>query len=357
MEAIAEIRTRTIIQSKVSEADLNNPGFGKYMSDHMFMCKYENSEWQTPSILPFGDIQISPAALALHYGQSVFEGMKAFRMDDGSINIFRLDKHWERLNISLERMCMPTIPKDLFTDALYQLIDLDRSWVPAAKDTALYIRPFVFATESKMGVKISEKYNFMIITGPVSLIYPQPIKVKVERNYVRAVKGGTGYAKCAGNYGASFYPTQEAKKQGYDQVLWTDGITHEYIEESGTMNVMFVLGNKIITPALSDSILDGVTRDALLQLAGEMGLEVEERPVSVKEIQLAFFNKTITEAFGAGTAAVVAPIATIGIDDIDHHLPPYSDKSIMFSLKTKLENVRKGIEPDQHRWNSIIQHS
>jgi branched-chain amino acid aminotransferase len=249
---------------------------------------------------------------------------------------------------------MPSISKELFTDALHQLIDLDKNWVPSSKDTALYIRPFVFATEPKMGVKVSEEYTFIIITGPVSLIYPQPIKVKVERDYVRAVKGGTGYAKCAGNYGAAFYPTQEARNQGYDQVLWTDAIEHEYIEESGTMNVMFVIDGKLITPALSDSILDGITRDSLIELTSEMNIQFEERRVSVEELKLSFLNKTITEVFGAGTAAVVAPIETIGIDNRDYHLPTYTKNNIMFKLKDKLENLRTGVGIDVHRWNYII---
>ena len=251
-------------------------------------------------------------------------------------------------------MCMPSIPEELFSDALHQLIDLDRNWVPAAKDTALYLRPFVFASEAKLGVKVSDEYTFMILTGPVSLIYPQPIKVKVEREYIRAAKGGTGYAKCCGNYGAAFYPTQKARTEGYDQVLWTDASEHRYIEESGTMNVMFVVEDKLITPSLSDSILDGVTRDSLLTLAQDMGLTIEERRISVDELQLAFLNKTITEAFGAGTAAVVAPIAAIGIDGRDHHLPVYTENNIMFKLKHKLESIRTGIERDVYGWNDIV---
>lgn len=354
METVAGIQTKFTSHSALAATDLANPGFGKYMSDHMFVCRYADGEWRSPHIIPFGDIHISPAALALHYGQSVFEGMKAFRMEDGRINIFRLHKHWERLNISLQRMCMPPVPKELFSEALHQLVDVDRNWVPAAKDTALYIRPFVFASEPKMGVKVSDEYTFIVITGPVSLIYPHAIRVKVERQYVRAVKGGTGYAKCAGNYGASFFPTQEARKEGYDQVLWTDGIEHEYIEESGTMNVMFVIENKLITPALSDSILDGVTRDSLLALASEMGLDIQERRIGVEELKFAFLNKTITEAFGAGTAAVVAPIATIGIDGRDHHLPAYTTANIMFRLKQKLEALRTGSAKDSHGWNYIV---
>lgn len=354
MEAVASIRVKPTLHSGLAEADLNNPGFGRYMSDHMFVCKYVNGEWTQGHIVPFGDIAISPAALALHYGQSVFEGMKAFRMANGRINIFRIDRHGERLNNSLHRMCMPAVPASLFTDALQQLVKLDSNWVPGAPDTALYIRPFVFASEAKIGVKVSDEYTFMVITGPVSLIYPSPIRVKVEREFIRAAKGGTGYAKCCGNYGASFYPTQKAREEGYDQVLWTDAFDHRYIEESGTMNVMFVIEDKLVTPALSDSILDGVTRDSLIVLAGEMGLSVEERKISVDELKLAFLNKTITEAFGAGTAAVVAPIATIGIDGHDFQLPSYTQNNIMFKLKAKLEDIRSGKSRDAYAWNFVV---
>lgn len=354
METVTTIHTKLRSRSGLEAADLENPGFGNYMSDHMFMCRYSRGEWRQPQLLPYGDILLSPATLALHYGQSVFEGMKAFRMQDGRVNIFRIDKHWQRLNASLERMCMPAIPETLFRESLHKLVELDSGWVPGATDTALYLRPFVFASEAKMGVKVSDEYVFMVITGPVSMIYPAPIKVKVERRYIRAAAGGTGYAKCCGNYGASFYPTSKAKEEGYDQVLWTDAERHNYIEESGTMNVMFVIENKLITPALSDSILDGVTRDSLLVLAEEMGLTIEERKVSVEELEFAFLNRTITEAFGAGTAAVVAPIATIGIDGRDHHLPAYTTANVMFKLKAKLDAIRNGSERDRYRWNYVV---
>lgn len=354
METVTSIHTKLSSRSGLVSADLENPGFGNYMSDHMYMCRYSKGEWRQAQLLPYGDILLSPATLALHYGQSVFEGMKAFRMQDGRANIFRVDKHWQRLNASLERMCMPLIPETLFKEALHRLVELDRGWVPQASDTALYIRPFVFASEAKMGVKVSDEYVFMVITGPVSLIYPGPIKVKVERNYIRAAAGGTGYAKCCGNYGGSFYPTSKAREEGYDQVLWTDAAGHNYIEESGTMNVMFVIGDKLITPSLSDSILDGVTRDSLLVLAAEMGFTIEERRISVEELQFAFLNRTITEAFGAGTAAVVAPIATVGIDGRDHHLPAYTPANVMFKLKDRLDAIRSGRERDRHGWNYIV---
>lgn len=355
METILDIPVRKTLHSRLGEVNWKQAEFGKYVSDHMFICQYKDGNWQEPRIEPFADISLSPTALALHYGQSVFEGMKAFRMEDGHVNIFRMERHHERLNRSLDRMCMPSIPYELFEAALTRLVQLDAAWVPEGGDVALYLRPFVFASEARFGVKISEEYTFMIVTGPVPTLYQKPIRVKVERKYIRAARGGTGFAKCCGNYGAAFYPTKKAREEGYDQVLWTDAQEHEYIEESGTMNLMFVIDGKLVTPPLSDSILDGVTRDSLLQLAADLGMETEERPVPVKEIITAFQEGRITEAFGAGTAAVIAPIAVIGIDGKDYELPPYHKNSLMNRLKTSLESIRTGASADLHGWNMKIE--
>jgi branched-chain amino acid aminotransferase len=354
METILEIPVTQTTHSKLGEVNWEKAEFGKHVSDHMFTCTYKNGEWQDPEIIPFQDIALSPTTLALHYGQSVFEGMKAFRMKDDKVNIFRMERHHERLNRSLVRMCMPVIPVELFSAAITELVDLDKGWVPSGEDHALYIRPFVFASEARFGVKVSEEYKFIIVTGPVATLYQKPIKVKVERQYIRAAKGGTGYAKCSGNYGASFYPTQKAREEGFDQVMWTDAYQHEFIEESGTMNLMFVINGKLITPPVSDSILDGITRDSLLQLAESIGLETEERPISITEIRAAIKNKQLTEAFGAGTAAVVAPIAAIGIDKEIFELPAYHENSIMFRLKKELESIRTGMKSDEDEWNWVI---
>ena len=237
---------------------------------------------------------------------------------------------------------------------LLQLIRLDKAWVPSAQGSALYIRPFVFASESRFGVKVSDEYRFIIFTGPVPSLYANPIKVKVETQYIRAARGGTGSAKCGGNYGASFLPTQIARSEGYDQVLWTDSKENKYIEESGMMNVMFVINNTLVTPPLSDSILDGVTRDSLLTLASDLGFKTEERQISIDELKTAFKNGTITEAFGAGTAAVVAPISVICIDDIDYSLPLYNANNVMFQIKKKLDDIRFGIAEDIYNWNCIV---
>lgn len=354
METALSIPVKRAAGTRLNEVNFEQLEFGKYIADHMFVCDYKNGEWQSPQVVPYADMLLSPATLALHYGQTVFEGMKAFRMQDGRINIFRLQKHYDRFVKSLERMCMAVPPEELFTDALTSLIQTDKAWVPTKAGDALYIRPFIFASEARFGVKVSDEYKFIIFTGPVPALFAKPIKVKVETNYVRAAKGGTGFAKCGGNYGGAFYPTQLAKKEGYDQVLWTNGEEDALIEESGMMNALFVINNKIVTAPLSDAILDGVTRDSLLTIAANRGIDVEERPLSVKELRHAFEHNDITEAFGAGTAAVVAPIGTINIGGTDYQLPAYNANSLHTQLKAKLDAVRLGTDEDQYGWNTII---
>ena len=354
METLTGIPVKRIYRSRMMEVDFSNLEFGKYVSDHMLVCDYRDGQWQSPAIVPYANLSLSPAALGLHYGQTVFEGMKAFRMHDGRINIFRVDRHYERFVRSLDRMCMAVPSKELFTEGLQQLVSLDKGWVPKQPGSSLYIRPFVFASEARFGVKVSEEYRFVIITGPVPELYAHPIKVKVETRYVRAAKGGTGFAKCGGNYGGAYYPTQEARKEGYDQVLWTDAIERKFIEESGMMNVMFVINDELVTPPLSDSILDGITRDSLLTIARDLGYRVVERPVAVEELKQAFHNETLKEAFGAGTAAVVAPIGTIGIDAVDHQLPAYHPDSLLYRIKTRLQDIRVGMAADRYGWNTVV---
>jgi branched-chain amino acid aminotransferase len=354
MEVLSAIPVKRVQRSALLDADFSNLDFGRYVSDHMLVCDYNHGEWQSPVIVPYTNLSLSPSTLALHYGQTVFEGMKAFAMENGQVNIFRMERHYERFCRSLDRMCMAIPPKEIFVEGLAQLVDTDRAWVPKQKGAALYLRPFVFASEARFGVKISEQYRFIIFTGPVPELYSNPIKVKVETYYVRASKGGTGFAKCGGNYGASYYPTKLAREEGYDQVLWTDSRENKFIEESGMMNVMFVINNKIVTPPLSDSILDGVTRDSLLQLAGRMGYETEERRISIDELKQSFLDHSLTEAFGAGTAAVVAPIKTINIEGEEYHLPAYTDNTIHVNIKNKLNAIRNGSEEDTDNWNYVV---
>ena len=258
--------------STLSEVNFNELYFGKHMSDHMLLARYKNGAWQEPSIVPFGPIPMMPTILALHYGQSVFEGMKAFKMADGNISIFRIKKHFDRLQRTLARMCMPPLSFELFEESIKALVVVDKGWVPEKDGSSLYIRPLIYATEEKFGVKISEEYLMIIMTGPVPPFYPKPLRVKIEDRYGRASTGGTGAAKCAGNYGGAFFATQLAKESGFDQVLWTDLSEDLNIEESGTMNVFFLIDGKLITPPLSETILEGVTRDSIIIMAREMGI-------------------------------------------------------------------------------------
>jgi branched-chain amino acid aminotransferase len=327
--------------------------FGKIPTEHMFIAAYADGAWRNARIEPFADLTLSPLALCLHYGQTVFEGMKAFRMDDGRINIFRPEKHYERFVKSLARMCMPEISYDLFIEALDGLISLDRDWVPSDADGSLYIRPFVIATEPRVGVKVSDDYLFMVVATPAYAYYSEPLNVKLETGFSRAAEGGTGFAKCGGNYGGAFYPTQLARAEGFDQVIWTDAKTHSYIEESGTMNLMFYWNGRLLTPALSGTILDGVTRDSLLRLAAELGIPMETRPVSCLELEQALASGEKVEAFGAGTAAVIAPIRSISIDGQTYECYTGED-AVMYQLRDTLFEVRKGIRPDNYGWNHIL---
>ncbi len=322
-------------------------------SDHMFMAEYAHGEWRKARIQPYRPIPLAPFALGLHYAQSVFEGMKAYRYDDGRIAVFRMERHHQRLQRTLHRMCMPVVPFDLFKGAILSLLDVDRGWVPNGPDSAYYLRPLVFATEERMGLKSADEFAFMVMGGPFRPLFAKPLRVKVEREYSRAAPGGTGFAKCAGNYAAAMYPTQMAKEQGFDQVLWTDAFTHTHIEESGAMNVAFVIDDVVVTPPLSDNILDGVTRASVLDLAREAGYTVEERVVEVTELAEGIDSGRVTEAFGIGTAASIAPIETISIDGMDHTLK-MTDDAKMFELKRRLNAVRFGEVSDPHQWMTII---
>ena len=340
-------------QAERKVTDTKSLPFGKIPTEHMFIAEYKNGEWQNAQVVPFHDLTLSPLALCLHYGQTVFEGMKAFVMEDGHINIFRADKHYDRFIKSLNRMCMPPVPQKLFIDAIRSLVQLDADWVPKEADGSLYIRPFMIATEDRIGVKISDEYLFMVVCSPAFQYYAKPLKVKVETNFVRAAEGGTGNAKCGGNYGGAFYPTQLAREAGYDQVLWTDAIHNEFIEESGTMNAMFFIDNVLVTPQLTGTILDGVTRDSLLSIAKAKGITIEERQISYAELITAFEDGKRVEAFGAGTAAVVAPIEIIAIGHKEYKCYIEPD-AMMYQLQKDLFNIRRGLTEDVNKWNYVI---
>jgi branched-chain amino acid aminotransferase len=341
--------------SRLTEVDWDNLQLGQHPSDHMLVSDYTGGEWQTPEIRPYSAFSLPPATLALHYGQTIFEGMKAFRMEDGRVQIFRPDKHYDRFARSADRLCMPVPSWEVFREGLHRLLQLEKEWVPGQPGTALYIRPMIIATDTRLSVKISDTYKYIAFCTPAGAYFSHPTRVKVEREFVRAARGGTGFAKCGGNYGAAFYPTRKAKEEGYDQVLWTDGEEHNFIEESGMMNVMFVIDDTLVTPPLSDSILDGITRDSLLTLAVSAGIPVEERPVSVRELKRGFEKGRIKEAFGVGTAAVVSPIQAIGIDERDYMLPNVTpQRSIAHRLKEALDDIRYGKTPDPYGWNFIV---
>lgn len=340
--------------SRIHEVNFDNLEFGKHVSDHMLVADFSDQSWREPHIVPFANLSLSPASLCFHYGQTVFEGIKAFRMNDGRVNIFRLDRHYQRFLKTLDRMCMPAIPEEIFIDGITSLVELDKAWIPVKEGDSLYVRPMMIATDTRFGVKVSDQYRFIVFTGPVPALYTKPISVKVETDFSRAAKGGTGYAKCGGNYGGAFYPTMMARKQGFDQLLWTDAASNTMIEESGMMNVMFVIDDVLVTPPLSDTILDGITRESLLILATEMSIETCERKLSIEELKVAASNKLLTEAFGAGTAAVVAPIQRIRIAGEDLHLPEYSSKSICMKLQGLMSRIRRGEENDKWGWNFIV---
>jgi len=337
--------------SRISELDLQNIPFGKIYADHMFVADYEDGTWQNLSIVPFGDLGLSPATSSLHYGQSIFEGLKAFRGPDGkSVLIFRPDENAKRLNRSAKRICMPQIPEELFLKGLKELIDIDREWAPIGATASLYIRPFMFATDEYIGLKPSQKYRFIIFTGPVGSYYSEPVKVKIETHFTRAPRGGTGAAKVAGNYAGAMYPARLAQEQGYHQLIWTDGAEHRYIEEAGTMNILFVMDGKLISIPDSDSILPGITRKSLLTIAKDWGMEVEERPLEVAELVSALKEKRITEAFGAGTAATVAHISLIGHEGVNYELPPIEAREVSNKLKKELQGIQRGLIADRHSW-------
>lgn len=320
----SEIKISRVKESKVTQVDLDNVTMGFNFTDHMFICDYTNGEWHNPRIEPLELIPTHPAAMALHYGQAIFEGMKATLGKEGTPLLFRPDENAKRMNFSADRMGMPLFPEDLFVEALKQFTALEKEWIPTKTGSALYLRPFMYADEPFIGMRAATSYKFMVIASPAGPFFSRPIKLYAETKYVRAVNGGTGEAKAAGNYAAAIRPTEIAKSKGYDQVLWLDAQNFEQIQEVGTMNIFFKIGGKFITPDLSGCILAGITRMSVIDLLKDKGFEVIERPISLTEVKEASANGTLEEAFGVGTAVGIAMIEEIGNDN--------------FSLKLPLEN-------------------
>ncbi|MCC5924697.1 MAG: branched-chain amino acid aminotransferase [Crocinitomicaceae bacterium] len=342
--------TRTS-DSKLNQVDWENLPFGRVFSDHMLVMDYKDGAWQAPAILPFQNLQLHPATSAIHYGQSIFEGLKAYKNQNDEVVIFRPQSNAKRFRESCLRMCMPELPEELFLDCVAALVGVDSNWIPSQPGYSLYIRPFLFATDDFIGIKPSESYKFMIFTCPVGAYYSQPLRVKIEERYTRAAEGGVGRAKTAGNYAASLYPAKLGNKEGYHQLVWTDAKEHKYVEESGTMNIVFVKNGKIITPSEeSDTILPGITKRSVLELAAHFGIPFEERKIEVTEIIDGIKDGSITDAFGAGTAATIAPIQTIGFRGQDYELPSLETREISSKIHATLDGIKAGTHSDVFNW-------
>ncbi len=350
MIAAADFNITLIDRSKLNDINLENIPFGKYMTDYMLEADFEDGEWKSVEIKPYQPLLVQPSLAAIHYGQSIFEGVKAYKNPAGEPYIFRPYDNFRRFNASAERMQMPTVPEHIFIDGMKQLIKLDAGWIPAKDDHSLYIRPFMFSTDETLGVKPSEKYKFMIILSPTGPYYATPMRIYVEEKYVRAVPGGIGFAKAAGNYGGSMYPTAQAKLKGYDQVLWTDAYEHKYVQECGTMNVVFIIGNTAVTPDLSSgTILDGVTRDSVITLLKEMGLTVEERALNIDEVIDAHKAGNLKEVFGTGTAATISLIKELRYKDYVMSFD-VENWTVAPTVKNMLNGIRYGKTTDTYHW-------
>lgn len=337
--------------TKINQVDWENLPFGKVFTDHMLIMDYKEDRWQEPEILPFGEISFHPATSAIHYGQSIFEGLKASKTEDGDVLIFRPEMNAKRFQESCQRMCMPVIPENLFVECVRKLVEIERAWIPNRPGYSLYIRPFMFATDEFVGIRPSDTYKFIIFACPVGVYYSEPVRVKIEQHYTRAAVGGVGRAKAAGNYGASLYPARLGQSKGFHQMLWTDAKTHEFIEESGTMNVMFVINGKLVTPTEeSDTILRGITKRSIIEAAKSWGMEVEERKVTVKEIVDGIKSGTVTEMFGAGTAATLAHIIQLGYHDEVLDLPPIETRDFSIKMSAFLDDLKTGKIEDTFGW-------
>lgn len=346
-----DIQVSKTTRSRINELNPANIQFGKQYSDHMLVAYYEDGAWKQPEIVPFDKLSFSPATTFLHYGQAIFEGVKAYKDPNGNPIIFRPYDNWKRMNRSAERMAMPAVPEDIFVEGMRRLVEIDKDWVPSSEGTSLYIRPFMLAIDEFIGVKPAEKFMFIIVTSPAGPYYSKPVSIYVQDEYVRAFPGGIGFTKAAGNYGMSMYPTMKIREMGYDQILWTDGFEHKYVQEIGTMNVFFVLGDKVVTPDLAQgTILEGVTRDSVITLLREKGITVEERPISIDEIAAAYKAGELREAFGTGTAASIAPIAELTFHDEHMKLPPVEEWELVNWLKSELSDIRYGRKEDTHSW-------
>lgn len=345
-----------IEKTRLTPDSFNITSFGNTFADHMLVCEYKNHVWGKARILPFQELKFSPATQVFHYGQACFEGMKAYKDENGDVFMFRPEKNFERINNSAIRLNMPPVPKDVFMDGLKTLLDIDREWVPQKQGMSLYIRPFIIATEPMITARSSSEFMFCIITAVAPDYYAKPLRVKIADKYSRAANGGVGFAKAAGNYAASFYPTRLAREEGFDQVIWTDAATHEFIEEAGTMNVFARINDTLITAPVSERILNGVTRRSMIELAQRNGWEVQERRLPVHEVHEAHKNGTLKEVFGCGTAVVVNNFSAIGYKDetLELEILPF-EQSFGQQLKKQLTDIQNNLAEDPLGWRVKVE--
>lgn len=349
-----DIQINRIETSRLGNVDFENIQFGRVFSDHMFVADYENGKWGNFEILPFQDLNYNPAFNSLHYGQAVFEGMKAHLDAENNVVLFRPRDNFARLNRSCERLCMATIDPEIMLEGLSELVKIDKEWIPKTDDGALYIRPLMFATDQYIGVAPSETYKLVIFTCPVNKYYDAAVKVKVEDVYSRAAAGGIGFAKAAGNYAASLLPAKIANEEGYDQLIWTDAKEHKFIEESGTMNLMVIIDGKIITPPAGETILSGITRMSVLQIARDLGYSVEERQLSVDEIIEAQKAGLLEDMFGTGTAVTITHVSAFGRNGTNYTLPPLSERKVSKQLKSELEAIKRNQKEGYEQWIIVV---
>ncbi len=347
------ITVKKVTNSRLPDVDFDNLTFGGTFTDHMFMCDFKNGAWKDATVLPYGNLSISPAAKVFHYGQAVFEGMKAYRGEDDNIFLFRPEENFNRINKSSTRMAIPEFPKELFFEALHKLLELDKGWVQGGVGNSLYIRPFVMATQVGVSASPADEYKFMILMSPVKAYYSGDVKVTIAQKYSRSANGGVGAAKAAGNYGAQFYPTNLAREKGFQQVIWTDSNEHKYLEEAGTMNVFFRIDDKLVTAPTSDRILDGVTRKSVLSLAERGGIETDVRRLTVAELVAAAKDGSLKEIFGSGTAAVISPVSAFGYNDEVFELTKPAD-SYATRFKQELMDIQYNRAEDPFNWRYPI---
>ena len=339
--------------SRLQKTDFENLGFGKVFSDHMLICDYKNGSWGEPEIVPFQPMSLMPSAKIFHYGQSIFEGMKAYKDNASNTWLFRPVENYIRLNKSAKRLAIPEIPKNIFFDGLKELLKIDNDWIPNLDGCSLYIRPIVFATGEGFHASPADSYRFLIATAPSGPYFSGQVKVLIEEKYSRSANGGVGFAKAGGNYAGQFYPTQLAIEKGYNQVIWTDDNTHEYIEEAGAMNIFVRINDTLITGPTSDRILDGVTRKSIIDIANKEGIPVEIRKFKVSEIIEASKNNTLKEMFGAGTAAVISPISVFGFRNKDYKLPEI-ENSYATTLKKLITDIQTNKTNDKFGWRFLV---